>query len=227
MTVSRPRRRHFELRIDGVLGGIDADRPDVAPQKFLALAGAVRTGQRRPCVLWCRRKYMSQDLTLSEMTLSATRSLRVRELTGRSSGRSVKRVVTDLGTLLRGRWNYFGVIPAGAARCVDSSSPTGAYLEAVEAGTHAHSRTHGTPNLQGVCGPDWGLTQGTVADEPGEVGCVCGAGTLFRIARSDHSLEFYRLISRTAEYGPVRSVVWEERREAPSLSRLANHPVIF
>ncbi|MGH7829194.1 MAG: group II intron reverse transcriptase/maturase [Candidatus Binatia bacterium] len=44
---------------------------------------------------------------------------RVRELTGRSSGRSVKRVVTDLTLFLRGwpacalhadRWNYFGVI---------------------------------------------------------------------------------------------------------------------
>ena len=35
---------------------------------------------------------------------------RVRELTGRSSGRSVKRVVTDLGAFLRGWWNYFGVI---------------------------------------------------------------------------------------------------------------------
>lgn len=35
---------------------------------------------------------------------------RVRELTGRSSGRSVKRVVTDLSAFLRGWWNYFGVI---------------------------------------------------------------------------------------------------------------------
>jgi len=60
-----------------------------------------------------------------------------------------------------------------------------------------------------------------VADEPGEVGGVCGAGTLFRIARSDHSLDLYRLISRTAEYRPVRSVVWEGgRREVSSLSRL-------
>jgi len=43
---------------------------------------------------------------------------------------------------------------------------------------------------------------------------------LFRIARSNHSLDLYRLISRTAEYGPVRSVVWEGgRREAFSLSR--------
>jgi len=35
---------------------------------------------------------------------------RVRELTGRSSGRSVKRVVTELTLFLRGWWNYFGVI---------------------------------------------------------------------------------------------------------------------
>src|SRR3990172_9606742 len=35
---------------------------------------------------------------------------RVRELTGRSSGRSVKRVVTDLSAFLRGWWNYFGLI---------------------------------------------------------------------------------------------------------------------
>lgn len=35
---------------------------------------------------------------------------RVRELTGRSSGRSVKRVVRDLTVFLRGWWNYFGVI---------------------------------------------------------------------------------------------------------------------
>lgn len=50
----------------------------------------------------------------------------------------------------------------------------------------------------------------------GEVGCVCGAGTLFRVTRSSHSLDFSRLISRTAEYGPVRSVVWEGGcREAP------------
>ena len=35
---------------------------------------------------------------------------RVRELTGRSSGRSVKRVVTDLSAFLCGWWNYFGVI---------------------------------------------------------------------------------------------------------------------
>lgn len=42
----------------------------------------------------------------------------------------------------------------------------------------------------------------------GEVGWVCGAGTLFRIARSNHSLDLYRLISRNAEYEPVRSVVW-------------------
>ena len=97
---------------------------------------------------------------------------------------------------------------AGAAGCVDSSPPTGAGLEIVEAGTHAHYRTHGARNPEGVCGPGRGLTQGTVADEPGEVGCVCGAGTLFRIARSNHSLDLYRLISRTAEYGPVRSVVW-------------------
>jgi len=68
---------------------------------------------------------------------------------------------------------------------------------------------HFPRNLQGVCGPGGGLTHGTVADEPGEVGGVCGAGTLFRIARSDHSLDLDRLISRTAEYGPVRSVVWE------------------
>src|SRR3990167_4008822 len=63
--------------------------------------------------------------------------------------------------------------------------------------SHAHYRTHGARNLEGVCGPGRGLTQGTVADEPGEVGCVCGAGTLFRIARSDHSLDLCRLISRT------------------------------
>ncbi|HEY7559169.1 MAG TPA: group II intron maturase-specific domain-containing protein, partial [Candidatus Binatia bacterium] len=35
---------------------------------------------------------------------------RVRELTGRSSGRSVTRVVADLTVFLRGWWNYFGVI---------------------------------------------------------------------------------------------------------------------
>ena len=35
---------------------------------------------------------------------------RVRELTGRSSGRSVKRVVGELTLFLRGWWNYFGVI---------------------------------------------------------------------------------------------------------------------
>jgi hypothetical protein len=35
---------------------------------------------------------------------------RVRELTGRSSGRSVKRVVGELTVFLRGWWNYFGVI---------------------------------------------------------------------------------------------------------------------
>jgi hypothetical protein len=75
---------------------------------------------------------------------------------------------------------------------------------------------------EGVCGPGWGLAQGTVADESGAVGCVCGAGTLFRIARSNQSLDLYRLISRTAEYGPVRSVMWEGGRcEASSLSRLA------
>ena len=34
----------------------------------------------------------------------------MRELTGRSSGRSVKRVVTDLTVFLRGWWNYFGLI---------------------------------------------------------------------------------------------------------------------
>ena len=44
-----------------------------------------------------------------------------------------------------------------------------------------------------------------MADEPGKVGCVCGPGALFRIARSDHSQDLFRLISRTAEYGPVRS----------------------
>ncbi len=63
-------------------------------------------------------------------------------------------------------------------------------------------RTQGVRNLEGVCGSGGGLTQGTVADEPGEVGCVCGAGTLFRLARSNHSLDLYGLISRTAEYGP-------------------------
>ena len=37
-----------------------------------------------------------------------------------------------------------------------------------------------------------------------------------------HSLDLYRLISRTAVYGPVRTVVWEGgRREVSSLSRLA------
>ena len=36
-----------------------------------------------------------------------------------------------------------------------------------------------------------------------------------------HSLDLYRLISRTAVYGPVRTVVWEGgRREVSSLSRL-------
>ena len=63
-----------------------------------------------------------------------------------------------------------------------------------------------------------------MADEPGEVGGVCGAGTLFRIARSHHSLGLYRLISRTAVYGPVRTVVWEGGRcEASSLSRFATN----
>jgi len=35
---------------------------------------------------------------------------RVRELTGRSSGRSLKRVVGELTLFLRGWWNYFGLI---------------------------------------------------------------------------------------------------------------------
>ena len=39
MAVARPGRRHFQFRVNGVLGGIDADRPDVAPRKLPALAG--------------------------------------------------------------------------------------------------------------------------------------------------------------------------------------------
>jgi hypothetical protein len=48
MTVARPRRRYSEFRIDGVLGRIDADRPDVAAGKFPALAGAPQPNRPRP-----------------------------------------------------------------------------------------------------------------------------------------------------------------------------------
>jgi len=47
MTIARPGRHHFELRINRVLGGIDADRPDVAAGKFPALGGAPRSDRPR------------------------------------------------------------------------------------------------------------------------------------------------------------------------------------
>ena len=47
MAVPRSGRGHFELRIDGVLGGIDADRPDVAAGKLPALAGAPQPDRAR------------------------------------------------------------------------------------------------------------------------------------------------------------------------------------
>jgi hypothetical protein len=42
MAVAGPGRGHFELRVDRVLGGVDADRPNVRPRKFPILAGAPR-----------------------------------------------------------------------------------------------------------------------------------------------------------------------------------------
>ena len=47
MAVARPGRRDFQLRVNGVLGGIDADRPDVRSRKFSALARPPRPDQAR------------------------------------------------------------------------------------------------------------------------------------------------------------------------------------
>jgi hypothetical protein len=44
---SSPRARQFQLRINGVLGGIDADGPDVRRRKFPAVGGAPRPDRER------------------------------------------------------------------------------------------------------------------------------------------------------------------------------------
>ena len=54
MAIARAGRCHFDLRIDGVLGGIDADRPNVRPRKFPALADAPRPNRARASPAWAR-----------------------------------------------------------------------------------------------------------------------------------------------------------------------------
>jgi RNA-directed DNA polymerase len=90
-SVTRFITRRMRLKVNADKSGVN--RPWTS--KFLGFTFTNSVGQPLIRLHWKTVKRMKE---------------RVRELTGRSSGRSVKRVVTDLTVFLRGWWNYYGVI---------------------------------------------------------------------------------------------------------------------
>ena len=113
---------------------------------------------------------------------------RVRKITARRRGRSIRQVIDELNSFMRGWWAYYGITesynrlrPFGP---LDQKALTSGDLETLEEPENPRGRTSEKGCFPCLCRHNRVCPQGTLANEQGQVGQYRPSGRSLRITRS-------------------------------------------